>query len=67
MSIQELKNKLSHNWNWNNKFNQECLKNFLIKVNKSGTLPTNKNFDDFINYMIEEYEMNRIDMENDSL
>ena len=63
MTIKELKNKLSHNWDWNDKFNQECLEIFLIKVNKGNTLPTDKNFDDSINYMIEECEMNRIDME----
>jgi len=62
MKLSELKEQLFPNWNWTDKFLAECLEEFLVKVNSGKILPTNKNFDDYVNYRIEESEMCRIDL-----
>ena len=51
------------NWDWTDKFLEECLEEYLIKVNSGKALPTNNDFDDYVNYRIEESEMCRIDLE----
>lgn len=51
MTEWDLKAKLSDKWDWDNTFNETCLKNFLYEVNKGITRPTE---DSFTNFVIDE-------------
>jgi hypothetical protein len=51
MTEWDLKASLSDRWDWNDPFNETCLKNFLYEVNKGITRPTE---DSFTNFCIDE-------------